>query len=464
MDEIRKMKRIFFIGIGGVGMSALAVILKERGFDVSGSDRGDSATTRSLAKRGIQVWIGHDASNLGTDLDAVVFTNAVTEDNPELSAARARGIRVFERAAMLDIIAKPRYTVGVSGTHGKTTTTSMVARIFLAAGLDPSLAIGGYIREISGSGYEGKGKFFVYEACEAFESFLKLHPDLALLTNIDADHLDYYGTFDAIKAAFAKYVSENVPAHGLVVYNRDDLPLREVIDAARPSRSISVGIDTPECDFRAVDIQLFGYATSFRVLYKGKPVGEFMLNVPGRHNVTNSLLAIAAAKLNGVPMETVQKTLAQFRNADRRFQLKLEREDLTVIDDYAHHPSEIDATLSAAKNLSEKKHARLIAVFQPHLYSRTEFLYKDFAKSLCRADGVVLTEIYAAREKNVHNISSRIIFDEVVRMKGSENVVFSSELRDVPEKVKTLLCGNSIIVTLGAGDVWKVSDMFGIGN
>lgn len=460
MEQLKGMKSIFFIGIGGIGMSALAVILKERGFSVSGSDRSESSTVKNLRERGITVTIGHSAANITAGIDAVVFTNAVSEDNPELAAARESNLAVFERAAMLDILAKSRFSIGVSGTHGKTTTTSMVSKIFLRAGMSPSLAIGGHIDEIGGSGFEGKGRFFIYEACEAYASFLKLHPDMALVTNIDADHLDFYHSFEAIEKAFETYVTENVPPRGRIIYNRDDAPLRRLMDRVCLRNAVSVGIDSRDADFRASEVRLGEFSSSFTVIRNGARLGEFYLNVPGVHNVTNALLAIAAGVSQGISAESMMETLSHFKNADRRFQLKLDKEGLIVIDDYAHHPSEIEATLNAAANLADKKKAQLIAVFQPHLYSRTEFLYKDFARTLALADQVVLTEIYAARETNEHNISARIIFDEIVRLKGDDKVYYSRELCDVPSVVKPLLNGQDIIITLGAGDVWKVSEMF----
>lgn len=461
MEGINTGKKIFLIGIGGIGMSALAVILKDRGYDVAGSDRSESTTASILKNKGIQVHIGHRAENISADTGMVVYTNAISDDNPEAVKSRELGIPVIERAKMLDMLAASKYSIGVSGTHGKTTTTSMVSKMFLNAGYDPTLAVGGFLSEINGSGYEGKGKYFIYEACEAYESFLRLHPNVALITNIDADHLDYYGTFSNIKKAFSKYIRDNLPPYGVLIYNRDDRPLRKVVHGVRLERVVSVGIRSRFADYVAKDIELDDFSTSFQVLHRGKPLGKFRVNIPGRHNVTNALLAIAAAHINGIPVEVIAGSLAHFRNADRRFQLKFSGSNLMVIDDYAHHPAEIDATLSAAKNLSQRKGAQVIAVFQPHLYSRTEYLYKDFAKSLSKADRVVLTDIYAARETNDHHVSSMMIFDEIVRIMGVENVAYSNELSGVPDKIRAFMNGNNIVITLGAGDVWKVSDMFG---
>ncbi len=459
-----KQKTLFFIGIGGVGMSAIAKILNSRGYRVSGSDRSESDMTRTLSEAGIEINIGHRAENIHPDIQMVVYTNAVNEENPEMKAARALGIECVERADMLNRISKDKYAIGVSGTHGKTTTTSMLSRIMLHAGFDPTLAVGGFLDEIKGSGHEGQGKYFVYEACEAFGSLRHLKPNLALVTNIDDDHLDYYGSLDAVKRMFATYMSKNVPPYGLVIYNKDDDNLREVVLDCQPTQTLSIGIRHLDADFVATDIHLNAFSSEFEVLHHGRSMGVFRLNVPGKHNVYNALLAIVAAHINGVSFQDIYDSLSGFRNANRRFQLKCQREDLTVIDDYAHHPSELNATLDAALRLSDSQHARLIAVFQPHLYSRTEQFYLEFAQALSRADKVVLTEIYPAREENIHNISSRIIFDEVVKLAGEEKIIYAHTLEEVPDKVKELLEEKSIVITLGAGDVWKVSEMFSPGN
>lgn len=452
--------KIFFIGIGGVGMSALAVILKARGFGAYGSDRAESDMTRQLKQKGIDVRIGHNADNIDPDTKIVVYTNAVTEDNPELIRAREMGVAVMERATMLDIVGRTKFSIGISGTHGKTTTTSMVSRIFLKAGYDPTLAVGGFLNEIGGSGYEGAGKYMVYEACEAFGSVLKLHPNIAVITNIDNDHLDYYGSLANIKKAFRQYITDNIPPYGILVYNKDDSNLRSVVQEADPVNAVSVGIRYKDADFVAEKIKLDAFSSEFTVRQREEEIGRFRVNVPGIHNVYNALLAVVTGRLNGIPNEIINQSLASFENANRRFQLKHRTDHLTVIDDYAHHPSEIRATLLAARKLSDKLGAKLIAVFQPHLYSRTEAFYKDFAKSLSRADMVVLTEIYAAREKNTNNISTKIIYDEIVKILGSDKVIYSRSLDEVPESLQPYLSSDAIVVTLGAGDVWKVSEMF----
>ncbi|MGC8765975.1 MAG: UDP-N-acetylmuramate--L-alanine ligase [Brevinematia bacterium] len=463
MKNLSGVKRIFLIGIGGIGMSALAIILKSRGFQISGSDRSASKTTENLKNSGIEVFIGHNEKNITGDIDLVVYTNAISEDNPEFVKAKELNIPLMERAVMLNILASTKFSIGISGTHGKTTTTSIIAKIFLNSDREPTLAVGGHLKEINGSGYDGRGNYFIYEACEAFGSFLKLYPDIAVLTNIDDDHLDYYKNFKNVKNAFYSYLKNNIPPYGLIIYNSDDAPLNSVVRKVNNKRKISVGIKNKKADFVAKNIELNEFSSSFIVLKNGRFVGKFILNIPGLHNVYNALLAIATSLANGIELENIYRTLVNFNNAERRFQIKTRSDMLTVIDDYAHHPSEIEATLSAAKNLSTRKNALLIAIFQPHLYSRTEILCKDFAKSLSIADKIVLTDIYAAREKNEHNISGKIVYDEVVKLKGEKNVIYAQSLEHIPVSLKGFLGSRNIVVTLGAGDVWKVSEKLASG-
>ncbi|URA09505.1 UDP-N-acetylmuramate--L-alanine ligase [Thermospira aquatica] len=461
-DQLKQKLHVFLVGIGGIGMSALARILWARGHHVSGSDRSDSAILQDLRQKGMEVFVGHRAAHIHEDIDLVVYTNAVSiEDNPELIQAKQLGVPIIERAKLLNMLASSKYAIGVSGTHGKTTTTSMLAKIFLAADLDPSLAVGGVLSDIGGSGYDGKGKFFIYESCEAFESFLKLYPDTAVITNVDADHLDYYKTFDNVKKAFASYMQENVSPYGLLVYNRDNEPLREIVDRLRLPQVISVGIETP-ADFVAKNVELSEFSSRF-VLMRGKEeIGTFYVNVPGLHNVYNALLATVTAKLHGVPQEVIYRTLSTFQNANRRFEVKYQSEDLVVIDDYAHHPSEVMATLKAARRLAEKNGAELVVVFQPHLYSRTLSFYREFAQALSLADRIILTEIYPAREVNPGNVSSELIYNEIVKMRGNSRLHYFESLEQVKKALPQIMSTQAVLVTLGAGDVWKISNTFSV--
>jgi len=461
-EQLRHRLHIFLVGIGGVGMSALARILWARGHQVSGSDRSDSATLQDLRQKGMEVFVGHHANHIHEDIDLVVYTNAVkVDENPELIQAKQLGIPLIERAKLLQMLASSKYAIGVSGTHGKTTTTSMLAKIFLAANLDPSLAVGGELSGIGGSGYDGKGKFFIYEACEAFESFLKLYPDTAVITNVDADHLDYYGNFENIKKAFTTYLTHHVSPYGLIVYNRDNEPLREIVDKQKLPHAVSVGIQTP-ADFMAKEVELSEFSSRF-VLVRGKEeIGTFYVNVPGMHNVYNALLAAVTAKLHGVPQEVIYRTLSLFQNASRRFEVKYQTDDLVVIDDYAHHPSEVSATLKAARKLAEKKGAELVVVFQPHLYSRTLSFYREFAEALSLADRIILTEIYPAREINPGNVSSKLIYDEIVKLRGNSRLYYFASLEQVKEVLPQIMSTQAVLVTLGAGDVWKISSAFSV--
>lgn len=460
MDDLKKVRKIFLIGIGGIGMSALAVILQKRGFEVLGSDKLNSKTVEILKESGISVFIGHSKDNISQDIDLVVYTNAIKDDNPEYLKAKELDIPVIERAKMLNILSSSKRSIAISGTHGKTTTTSMIAKIFLNASKDPTIAVGGHLDEINGSGYEGTGKYFIYEACEAFGSFHKLFPDIAVVTNIDDDHLDYYENFENLKNAFYQYLNNNVSSSGAIIYNSDDEPLNSVVKKIKNKRKISVGIKNQQAEFVAMDIVLDEFSSNFAVFRQGKILGEFFINIPGVHNVYNALLAIATAYENNIANEHINKTFANFQNAERRFQVKLRSQNLTVIDDYAHHPSEIAATLAAATNLSARHNAALIAVFQPHLYSRTQQLYKEFAKSLSVADKVVLTDIYASREQNENNVSTKLIYDEIVKIKPKEDVFYVEKLENIIDgAIKPLLSqGKSIVITLGAGDIWKIAE------
>jgi len=306
-----------------------------------------------------------------------------------------------------------------------------------------------------------RGSFFIYEACEAYESFLRLYPDTAVITNVDADHLDYYKNFDNIKRAFATYLSENVSPYGLIVYNRDNDVLREIMDKLRLPHAVSVGINTPS-DFMAHDVELSEFSSRFVLLRGKEEIGTFYVNIPGQHNVYNALLATVTAKLHGIPQDVIYRTLSLFQNASRRFEVKYEAEDLIVIDDYAHHPSEIQATLRAARRLAEKRGAELVVVFQPHLYSRTLSFYREFAEALALADRIVLTEIYPAREVNPGNVSSALIYNEIVKIRGTTRLHYFDSLEEVKQKLPQIMSTQAVLVTLGAGDVWKVSNAFSV--
>ena len=459
MLQIKEKSHLYFIGIGGVGMSALAIILKQQGYSVSGSDNNESQNTKKLSALGITINIGHSANNINKNIDYVVYTNAISDSNPEFLQAKKLGIPVIVRADMLNFIGSHFFSIGVSGTHGKTTTTSMTSRIFLSAGLDPTLAVGGCLPEIQGAGYKGTGDTMIYEACEAFGSLNYLYPDVALITNIDEDHLEFFKNRQEVEDLFLKYLNDHIAPKSLLVWNADDECLANVVAKSKVTRKLSVSMREHQGDFWIKDIVLHEQSSEFDVYFGEDMIGHFILGVPGIHNVSNSLLAIAIAKIQGIDNISIVKALKHFQNADRRFEMKNCSKELTIIDDYAHHPRAITLTLEAAKKIATTNNAKLIAIFQPHLYSRTQYFYKEFSDSLLLADSVILTDIYAARETNDNNISSQLIYDEIDKQKKMDHLIFESEFNNIVHIVKEITLDQaSVVITLGAGDVWKISE------
>ncbi len=452
--------RIHFIGIGGVGMSALAIIAKQQGCHVTGSDKSRSQNTDRMADLGIGIYEGHSDVNVNEDIDYVVYSNAVPMDNPEILKAKSLNIPLIVRAEMLNNIGVHYNSIGVSGTHGKTTTTSMISRIFLSAGLDPTLAVGGYLPHIKGAGYKGAGDIMIYEACEAYGSLNYLYPDTAVITNIDMDHLEFFKNREEVEALFLNYLNKHIAPSSLLIWNADDECLAKVVAESDVKNKISVSLKVKGGDFWVKNITLHEDCSEFDVFRGEELVGHFALGIPGIYNVSNALLAIAAAKHAGISNDAVNKALAHFRNADRRFEIKSSSDNLTVIDDYAHHPRAVALTLEAAKRIADKKKAKLVAVFQPHLYSRTAYFYKEFSDALLAADSVILTDIYAARESNDGNISSKMIYDEIIKHKKMDNLILESDFENVSDIVKKITEGcPSVVITLGAGDVWKISEL-----
>ncbi|MGL4387828.1 MAG: UDP-N-acetylmuramate--L-alanine ligase [Brevinema sp.] len=465
MLEIQKNAHIFFIGIGGVGMSALAIILHKKGYVISGSDNNNSATVQNLQKLGINIYIGHKEEHINSNIDYVVYTNAITAENSEIKKAEELNIPLIVRAKMLNFIGSHHFSIGVSGTHGKTTTTSMTSKIFLSAGFDPTLAVGGFLPEIQGAGYSGQGDTMIYEACEAFGSLNYLFPEIALVTNIDEDHLEFFKNKQEVEDLFLNYFNEHLSANSLLIWNADDEVLSKVVEKSHVNRKISVSLKADTADFWVENITLHHDKSTFDVMFNKELIGHFTLGVPGIYNVSNALLAIAVAKIQGIDNESITAALSNFQNAHRRFQLKKCSTELTVVDDYAHHPKAVSLTLEASRKLAEKNEAQLIAIFQPHLYSRTYYFYKEFAEALLLADKVILTEIYGAREVNEHNISSSLIYNEIKKNKDNDFVIIESDMQKIPSLIKDLLISkNTVVITLGAGDVWKISEQLSENN
>ena len=439
-----QISAIHFVGIGGIGMSGIAGILAEAGIAVSGCDLKKSAATELLSSRGIDVAIGHDPAHL-EGVDLVVVTAAVKGVNEEIEEARRRGIRVLRRAEMLGEIVNAKRGVGISGTHGKTTTSAMVTCVLEEAGLDPTFLVGGMIGNFGTNAKGGRGDYFVVEADEYDRTFHQLRPDIAIVTNVEPDHLEYYGSFDAIIEAFGGFI-RNVRDNGVVIGCVDEPIVAKLLDASK-HRVVRYGLGD-SAELRATNIEFHERGSSFQV----DGVGFFKLFVPGEHNVRNALAAIAVGRELGIATETIAGALAKFLGVDRRFQILGDYAGALIVDDYAHHPTEIRATLSAARRGYPER--RIVALFQPHLYSRTRDFARDFAEALRGADVAIVAPIYAAREKPIEGISARLIADSA---KGIEFIDRSNN--EIFNEMRRRLKPNDIFITMGAGDVHEVAEM-----
>ncbi len=444
--------KVHMVGIGGISMSGLSEILLHHGVKITGSDFSQSDITKELQKKGVLVYPDHSGSNI-TDQDLVVYTAAVSQDNPELVEARRKGIPVIERADLLGFI-MDQYAkaIAISGTHGKTTTTSMISAITIEAGLDPTIQVGGILDIIGGNTRIGSGDYFVAEACEYKGSFLKFRPSVAIVLNIEADHLDYYKDVNHIRSAFEDFLS-NVRYPGSIILNKDDPQTRTLAKSlTRPF--ITYGINEQDVDFEARNITYVNGCAEFTVFHKKSEWGKIKLSVPGQHNVSNAMAAIAASHVMGISHTAVRKGLERFRGTHRRQENKGTPHGVRIMDDYAHHPTEIQATLSAVRALTSGK---LICVFQPHTYTRTHELLDDFARSFAQADTVVVTDIYAAREKDTGLIHSRTLTDRINTQTG--NALYLSDFSDITAFLTEHASPGDLVITLGAGNVYKICDL-----
>ena len=451
--DFSKPIHIHFIGIGGISMSGLAEILLKESFTISGSDAKESDLTRHLTSLGAQVFYGQKAENIIPGIDLVVYTAAIHPDNPEFAAAKAAGIPMLTRAELLGQIMRNYNTpIAVSGTHGKTTTTSMLSHILMAADCDPTISVGGILPSIGGNIRVGHSETFLTEACEYTNSFLSFFPKIGIILNMDADHLDFFKDIDDIRHSFRKF-AELLPANGVLIINSDIRDYKEICDGL-PIKVITVGSDPAKSHYSAADVTFNENAcATYTLLEDGKAIDTITLGVPGIHNVYNSLAAIAAAHELGIRGEGVRNGLLKFTGTHRRFEKKGMIGGVTVIDDYAHHPQEIAATLAAAKNYP---HREIWCVFQPHTYTRTKALMDDFAKSLSAADHVVLADIYAARETDNLGISSETLAEKIAAL-GTDTHYFPSF-----DAIETFLLENCVngdlLITMGAGDIVKVGE------
>lgn len=444
---------VHFIGIGGISMSGLAEILLQEHFTISGSDSKESDITALLGKLGATVIIGQKAENITDDIDLIVYTAAIHADNPEFKAALDSGKPILTRAQLLgQIMSNYKYSVAVSGTHGKTTTTSMLSHVFLAAQSDPTISIGGMLDAIGGNIRVGQSEYFVTEACEYTNSFHAFYPKISIILNVDADHLDFFSGIEEIIQSFRTF-AHNLPENGTLVINgeMDCLPI--IIEDLN-CNIITFGL-SKTCKYSAADIEYDALGcASYTLLIDGTPVTKIRLHVNGIHNVTNSLAAIAVADTLHIDLEATKKGLEEFGGAKRRFEIKGTFNDITVIDDYAHHPTEIQATLTAAKQTA---HNEIWCVFQPHTYTRTKALLPEFAEALHTADHVVLTKIYAAREQDTGMVSSQDIAD-LLQNKYQTDVIYLPTFEEVEIYLKKNCKKNDLLITMGAGDVVNIGE------
>ncbi len=443
-------KNIHFVGIGGSGMSAIALILIKMGFQVSGSDLSTTEMTKRLESLGAMVYIGHKAEHIN-NAEAIVISTAIPSTNPEVMRAREKGITIFHRADIVAQIMKERRGIAVAGAHGKTTTTSMIAIILEKAGLDPTVIIGGEVDDFGGNAKLGSGEELVAEADESDGSFLKLSPQIAVVTNIENDHMDYYGTMENILHTFETFL-KSLPDNGLAVLCFDNTNLKDV--ASKINKPISsYAIDTA-AEYMAKNIRLNGIITTYDVFHQDQFVGTIVLNVPGKHNVLNSLAAVVVAIHLGIPFDQIAMGLSLFHGAKRRFQTKGMINGVWVIDDYAHHPTEIKTTLMAA---AQTKPQRLICVFQPHRYSRTQLLHEEFGTAFTEADLLILTEIYAAGEQPIPGVNGQIIEEEVKRQ-TNQKVQFFPERKEVATYLADIAKPGDMVITMGAGNIYLTGE------
>ncbi len=454
INNLKKYKKIYMIGIGGTSMSGIAEILHNWNFNVSGSDVANSEAVQILNKRGIKVNIGHNIADV-KNADVVVYSAAIKADDPEMVEAHKLNIPTIERADFLGEITRAfKDTICISGTHGKTTTTSMISLCFIKALTDPSVQVGAYLKPLDGNYRVGNSEHFILEACEYVESFLKFSPKAEIILNIDNDHLDYFKTFDNIKKAFIKYV-KLLPNDGVLVINGDDkncLDLPNYTDAD----IITYGIENTNVNFYASNINFNndGFA-SFDVYHNNELLDTFQLSVPGKHNVLNALACIAICLKYNLDLNTIKSALYEFTGAHRRFEFKGKVNNIaSVYDDYGHHPTEIVAT---AKSLMNKKYNESWVVFQPHTYSRTKNLLNDFAEALMNFDHIIVLDIYAAREKNTYNISSKDLVNKIIEL--GKQAVYIPDFDDCVSYIKENINENDIVLTLGAGTVTNIGTL-----
>jgi UDP-N-acetylmuramate--alanine ligase len=449
------IKKLHFIGIGGIGMSGIAEILLDQGFSVSGSDRSLSEVTERLQKLGATIFEGHTTENIAQDVDTVVYSSAVPPENPEILEAQKRKIPLVRRAEMLAEVMRLKYGIGIAGTHGKTTTTSMISLVLMEGGLDPTVIVGGKLSGLGGTNARlGKGEFIVVEADEFDRSFLSITPTIAVLTTLETDHLDCYRDLEDIKHAFVQFASK-VPFYGFIVLSLDEPALLDIMPQLNKKKIITYGLN-PQADVQAVDIRHKDNTSSYTLVRGNMDLGSVILQVPGKHNVQNSLGAISVGLELGVPFAKIKSGIEKFTGVYRRWEKKGEANGITLYDDYAHHPTECKATLAGAKSGWRK---RVICIFQPHLYSRTRDFYEDFGKSFLLSDVLIVTDVYPAREEPIQGVSGELIVNAAKQF-GHKDAHYVPEKKHIPNYLKSIVKTGDIVITMGAGDIWKYGEEF----
>jgi len=444
-----KTRHIHFVGIGGAGMSGIAEVLINLGFRVSGSDVNQTEVTDRLAKLGGEISIGHAESNV-EGADVLVFSSAVKSSNVEIVTAQRHKIPVISRIEMLAELMRMKYSIAVAGTHGKTTTTGMVSYVLEHGGLDPTLVDGGIVRSLDTNIRLGSSEFMVVEADEAYGSIKKLSPTVAVVTNIDNDHLDYYGTIDEIKKTFLDFVNK-VPFYGSAILCLDQENIQELIPKVE-KRFVTYGVET-KADFTATDIRFDADGASYKANHLGKTLGNVQIKSPGIHNVSNSLVAVAVGIELDVSFKNIAKALKEFPGIQHRFEMLGNVNNILVVDDYGHHPTEIKATLKAARDTYSKR--RIIAIFQPHRYSRVQLLAQEFARCFYQADVLIMTDIYSAMEDPIDGVTGEMVAN-ITRDYGHKDMVYIPDKNSIPDHVIKIARSGDVIITLGAGDIWKI--------
>jgi len=450
-----RTRHIHMVGIGGIGMSGIAEILLLRGYRVSGSDSNVSETTERLKELGATIYPGHDASNV-EDVDVVVYTSAVkAEDNVETREAMSRQIPVIKRSEMLAELMRMKFGIGIAGTHGKTTTTTMAGHIVQDGSFDPTIIVGGRVHSFDKTNaVVGKGDIIIVEADEYDRTFLRLSPSMAVITNIEAEHLDIYEDLEDVKQAFIEFANK-VPFYGAVIVCLDDANIRSILpDIDR--RTITYGF-TPQAKLRVVNIEQEAFESSFTVMFEDEILGKITIQSPGEHNIINALGAVGVGLELGMSFKNIKSGLERFQGVFRRFQPKLNTEKLIVIDDYAHHPTEVKASIEGARN--GWKDRRLVAVFQPHLYSRTQQMYREFGLSFFDAEVLLVTDVYPSREQPIEGVTGKLIAD-TAKEYGHRDVHYLEDKTELPGKLKEIVQDGDIVITMGAGDIYKYGEQF----